>query len=121
MFYCLIVGGRTFNDYELLESKCDQLLKNQKDVQIVSGGAKGADSLAERYANDKGHELKAFKADWDIYNKSSGFIRNDQMHKYISQFNNRGVIAFLDGESKGTKQNFELGKKYGNLVRVIKY
>ena len=121
MFYCLIVGGRTFNDYELLKYKCDQLLKNQTDVQIVSGGAKGADTLAERYAHDKGYELKVFRADWDTYGKRAGYIRNEQMHKYISQFNNRGVIAFWDGESKGTKQNFGLGKKYYNRVRIIRY
>ena len=120
MFYCLIVGSRGFNDYELLKEKCDKLLSNQSDVAIVSGGAKGADTLAERYAKDKGYELKVFKADWDNYGKSAGYIRNEQMHKYIAQFDKRGVIAFWDGQSKGTAHNFELGKRYKNEVKVVK-
>ena len=121
MFYCLIVGGRDFTNYEMLKLKCDNLLKNQSDIEIVSGGAKGADTLAERYAKEKGYNVKVFKADWDNFGKSAGFIRNDQMHKYISQFKNRGVIAFWDGKSKGTKQNFELSEKYNNSIKTIRY
>ena len=120
MFYCLIVGSRDFNDYELLKEKCDKLLSNQSEITIVSGGAKGADSLAERYAHDKGYELKVFKADWDSYGKSAGYIRNEQMHKYISQFDKRGVIAFWNGTSKGTAHNFELGKRYGSYVKIVR-
>lgn len=54
-FYCLIVGSRSFSDYELFVAKCDLLLRNWESVVIVSGGARGADALAKRYAVDRGY------------------------------------------------------------------
>lgn len=121
MFHCLIVGSRNFDNYELLKQKCDYLLQNYKDIEIVSDGARGADTLAERYAKENNYELRVFKADWDNYGKSAGYIRNDEMHKYISLFEERGVIAFWDGKSKGTSHNFSLAKKYNNKIKIIKY
>ena len=47
-FYCLIVGSRSFSDYELFVAKCDLFLRNWGSVVIVSGGARGADALAKR-------------------------------------------------------------------------
>lgn len=121
MFACLIVGSRTFMDYELLKRKCDHLLQNQKDILIVSGGAKGADFLAEKYAKEKGYVLKVFRADWDKNGKAAGYIRNEEMHKFIATFEKRGVIAFWDGSSKGTAHNFDLAKKYNNQIKIINY
>ena len=45
-----IIGSRTFNDYELLQ----ETLENYKDQisVIVSGGARGADTLGERWAKE---------------------------------------------------------------------
>ena len=54
-FYVLVAGSRTFTDYELMKSKLDKLLINHNDVVVVSGGARGADTLAERYAKEKGY------------------------------------------------------------------
>lgn len=62
-----------------------------------------------------------FPAQWDEFGKKAGFIRNEQMHRYIASKQDRGVIAFWDGESKGTFQSFDLSKKYNNQIRVIKY
>ncbi len=121
IFYCLIVGSRSFNDYKCLKFNCDSLLINQQNICVVSGGARGADSFAEQYAKEKGYDLKIFKANWNLFGKQAGFIRNEEMHKYISQFNKRGVIAFWDGQSKGTEQNFQLSKKYNNEIKIIKY
>ena len=65
----IIAGSRDFNDYELLKKTCDKILINQKDIEIVSGGAKGADALGERYANERRYGLKIFLANWDEYKK----------------------------------------------------
>ncbi len=120
-FYCLVVGSRTFNDYSLLRTKLDDILRNHKDIVIVSGGAEGADSLAERYAKEKGYELKVFPANWNIYGRRAGYIRNVQMQAYISKAGQKGIVAFWDGESKGTQHNFGLAKKYSNEIRIIKF
>lgn len=122
-FYCLVVGSRTFDNYQLMCEALDHLLQNKKYIVIVSGGAKGADTLAERYANEHGHRLKVFKADWNKYGKSAGYRRNEQMHLYISAHSDkdRGVVAFWDGNSKGTAQNFELAVRYNNPIRIYNY
>lgn len=60
----IIAGTRTFNDYDMLKRYCDYLLQNIKDPIIVSGNAPGADKLGERYAKEKGFELKIFPANW---------------------------------------------------------
>lgn len=119
-FYCLVVGSRTFDDYELMKKKLDHILKNYHRIVIVSGGARGADSLAERYAKEKDYPLKVFPAEWDRYGKSAGYRRNEQMHQYISKSDHRGVVAFWKDGSKGTAHNFGLAEKYNNQLRIIK-
>ena len=74
-FYCLIVGSRSFSDYELFVAKCDLLLRNWGSVVIVSGGARGADALAKRYAVDRGYCYMEFPADWDTYGRRAGCHR----------------------------------------------
>lgn len=76
--------------------------------------------LAQK-ATEHNYHLIVFPAQWDEFGKKAGFIRNEQMHRYIASKQDRGVIAFWDGESKGTFQSFDLSKKYNNQIRVIKY
>ena len=121
MFYCLVVGSRTFNDYSCMCKVLDHLLQNKKEITIVSGGARGADNLAEQYAKEHGYDLKVFPADWNKYGKSAGYKRNTQMHEFIALHKNRGVIAFWDGSSKGTTHNFDLVKQYNTPIRVYNY
>lgn len=120
-FYCLVVGSRSFSQYEVMKKYLNKVLANQEKVVIVSGGAKGADELAEKYAEEKGYPLIVMRADWEKYGKSAGFIRNEEMHEFIAKHEKRGCVAFWDGKSKGTAHSFELGKKYGNPVKVCKY
>lgn len=119
-FFCLVVGSRTFDNYELLSAKLDSLLKNQPNVVIVSGGARGADELAERYAEEHGYKCIVFPAKWDELGKRAGYIRNIQMHDFISHFQKRGCAAFWDGKSKGTKHNFELAKQFNNPLKIAR-
>ncbi len=118
-FLCLVVGSRTFTDYTLLKQKLDAILKNHQNITIVSGAARGADTLARKYASEKGYQMVEFPAEWDKYGKSAGYIRNEQMHQFISKAKHRGVVAFWQNNSKGTEHNFELAKKYNNPLRII--
>jgi len=110
----VIAGGREFNNYELLREICDELITT--DSEIVSGGAKGTDKLGERYANEKGYDLKIFPADWNKYGKGAGPIRNRQMAEYGDM-----LIAFWDGKSTGTKNMIETSMKLGLSVHIKKY
>lgn len=84
-------------------------------LEIVSGGARGADKLGEKYAKENGHKVKKFIPDWEK-GKSAGMVRNIEMLKYSSH-----CICFYDGESKGTKHTIENAKKYNVKLRVIGY
>ena len=120
MFYCLIVGSRNFTNYELLKKKTDFLLQKYKEITIVSGGARGTDTLAKRYAKERQYGYIEFPADWNKDGKAAGFIRNEKMHKFLSEYQFRGCIAFWDGKSKGTAHNFSLVKKYDTPIRIIR-
>jgi hypothetical protein len=120
MFKVIIAGGRDFNDYELLSQKCDKYLWNKiwlnEKIVIISGHAKGADSLGERYAKERGFILDINPADWDKHGKSAGFIRNREMVNKAD-----AAICFWDGESSGTKHTINLCKEKGIPCRIVKY
>ena len=113
-----MAGGREFDKYCLLKERMDYYLANidPNSIEIVSGGAKGADSLGERYAKEKGYLLTIMSADWNMFGKSAGYIRNSDMTKYAN-----ACVAFWDGVSKGTNHMINLSKSEGSLLRVVKY
>jgi hypothetical protein len=114
----IIAGGRDFNDYELLKEKVDYILRNRQDedIEIVSGKARGADSLGERYAKERGYKIKEFPADWDTHKKAAGYIRNQEMANYAGH-----CICFWDGQSRGTKHMIDIAKREKLNIRVIRY
>lgn len=118
MFKVIIAGGRDFNDYELMCKKVNRILsnKNTSEIQIISGNARGADKLGEKYAKDNNISLMCFPADWNKYGKRAGYIRNEQMANEAN-----ALIAFWDGKSKGTKHMIDIARSKGLLIRVIKY
>lgn len=117
MFKLIIAGGRGFDDYELLRKCCDIALSSiTEEIEIVSGTAGGADKLGEKYANEKGYHIKRFPANWEMYQKRAGYIRNDEMAQYAN-----ALIAFWDGLSKGTGHMINLANEHNLKVRIIKY
>lgn len=124
----IIVGGRDFNDYKLLEEKCIDILYNTENlfkdrnetIEIISGTARGADSLGERFAYNYKLKLKKFPADWNTYGKSAGYRRNSDMAIYAKQ-DNGVLIAFWDEKSKGTKHMIDLANKNNLRVFIVNY
>ena len=113
----IIAGSRGFDDYEMLYKFCDYIIgEPNEEIEIVSGKAKGADTLGEKYALDKKYKIKEFPANWEKYGKSAGYRRNDEMASYSDL-----LIAFHDGESKGTQSMIDLANKREISVAVYKY
>lgn len=112
----IIAGGREFYNYDLLELKCDKILSNVKDVEIVCGMAKGADQLGNIYASLKGFKVKKFPADWKNLGLKAGPIRNLEMANYAD-----ALIIFWDQKSSGSKDMIKQAKNKGLIIRVIKY
>lgn len=118
-FYVIIAGPRDFKDFHFLVTKCDQILKNRKNIVIVSGKCSGADQLGEYYARMKGYPIKDFPAQWRKNGKldrSAGPRRNRQMAEFA-----HALIAFWDGISSGTKNMIETAREKGLLVREIRF
>lgn len=111
-----VVGSRDFYGYSILEEAVDKFIKNNKikSVTIISGGARGADSLAEMYAQKRGYKIKIHEADWDKYGKRAGMMRNEQIIK-----DSRHILAFWDMESVGTSHTIRMGEEAG--LNVIIY
>lgn len=107
-----IVGSRDFNNY--LEFQVAVLPFLSNITEIVSGGAKGADSLAERFAVEHNIKMTVFKPDWNKYGRSAGMIRNKDIVE-----NSDFVLAFWDGVSKGTKNSINRCKKLGKPFNII--
>lgn len=108
----VIAGSRDFTDYDFLKRVLDSRIFDT-DV-IISGGARGVDTLAELYAKERGLKCIVFRADWKKYGKSAGPIRNRQM-----AMEGTHLIAFWDGESRGTKNMIEQAKNFNLDVEVI--
>lgn len=120
----IISGGRDFDDYDLLCEKVDRfiLMSHEKisDILIVSGKAKGADLLGEKYALENNIECKTFIPKWDELGKSAGYIRNYEMIKYAKE--DKGVlIVFWDKKSKETKHCIDNAIKEKLTVIVYNY
>lgn len=116
-FSVIIAGSRGFDDYELLKERMDRYIGDiSTDVEIVSGGAKGADLLGERYAKERGFAIKQFIPDWDGKGKSAGHIRNYDMAQYA-----QACVVFWDGESKGSHNMYKTAQKKGLSTRLVPY
>jgi len=120
-FRLIIAGNRFFDDYEFLCQKVDSLIKNivkNHRMIIVSGACDGADSFGEKYAKEKGFDIVRMPANWSLYGKKAGPIRNKEMALVAD-----GCVCFLprDKKSKGTKDMIRNAKKEKILLRVIEY
>ena len=116
----IVAGGRDFDDYAALRDVLDKKLDGLGPVEIVSGHARGADLLGERYAEERGIPCAVFPADRERLPLRAGFIRNTQMLKYAAQ-EKPLVIVFWDAVSHGTKDMIDKAKSTGIECVIIEY
>lgn len=107
-----VLGSRTFTDYNLLKKE----LYEYPPFILVSGGAKGAETLAEQYADEKGYEKVILKPDWKKYGRGAGLKRNEEIINLADE-----VVSFWNKMSEWTGHRLELARKKGIPVTIIKY
>lgn len=107
-----VIGSRSFKNFELLKNTLSKI----EISLIISGGADGADSLAERYAREQSIPTKIFLPDWKKYGKSAGMIRNTDIINEADV-----VVAFWDGQSRGTFDGIEKAKKLDKKLILITF
>ncbi len=110
-----VTGSRNFTDYEYLKSSLDSL----NPTEIISGGAKGADSLAKKYAGEKGlpiiELLPKFKTDKATPYHPKWYI---ERNKQIAQDCDH-LAAFWDGASRGTKHTIDFAEKASKPITIF--
>lgn len=118
----IIAGSREFTNYKMLVTAINKVIIKQlsygmsNDIIIISGNAKGADKLGEKFANENNYEISLHPANWDTYGKGAGYIRNSIMGKEGDV-----LVAFWDMESKGTRHMINLANEYNKKVYVVNY
>lgn len=107
-----VIGSRTFTDYWKLE---EVLSRVQTPItHIVSGGAKGADELAQKYAMQHGLPITIFYPNREKYGKAAYARRNQQI---VGSCDN--MVAFWMRGSPGTKMAIEMAEEAGKKVFVV--
>lgn len=107
-----VVGSRGFDDRDLMFEILDVL----GPFTLVTGGAIGADSLSEEYADLHRYQKIIHLPDWNKLGKSAGFIRNRKIVE-----DSDIVLAFWDGYSLGTKSTMDICRKLDVPFEIIDY
>jgi len=100
----IIAGSRSIDNYKEL---CNLIKESDFIItEVISGGAKGVDKLGERYAIEHNINLNIMNAQWQLYGRSAGYIRNQQMSSYAD-----ALILLWDGVSKGSLNMLNIATK----------
>jgi hypothetical protein len=102
----VIAGSRIFSDFAKLCDVMDKFLDGKEDVEIIVGGAKGADKLGEDYAHMRDISLKKILPEWSKHAKASALRRNEIMGLQAD-----ACVCFWDGGSTGTAHMIQVAKR----------
>lgn len=117
----IVAGSRSFSDYALLSDEITNQVEAMEcltrgTLSIVSGTARGADALGERWASELGVPIHRFPADWNRYGRRAGYLRNVEMAKFATD-----ALIFWDGVSPGSKHMIDICAEFDLPHRVVKY
>jgi hypothetical protein len=108
----LVTGGRDFSNRQFLFNILDRIHTRRPIDSIIEGEASGADSLAREWGEHNRIEILPYPADWKLYGKRAGRVRNCKM---LRESHPDLVVAFQGG--KGTSHMVEISKEAG--VKVL--
>ena len=109
-----IIGSRNFSNEVLFTETINSL--PFEITEIISGGAKGADTLAANWANQHSIKLTVYKPDWAKYGKAAGVVRNKLIIEDCEY-----CLVFWDSKSYGTKFSIDYCNKLNKTIRIIAY
>jgi hypothetical protein len=112
-----VVGSRNFTDKDVFVRVISEIISLEGSPKvIVSGGAKGADSLAYEWAIDNGIETLVFEPKYDEFPKKVRRWMAPKERNTTIVENSDVVLAFWDMESTGTKDTIDKSVEKGNRV-----
>lgn len=126
-FTMLVCGGRDYSDADKLFAILDSVVDKKglwepafpgivtQELLVVSGGARGADSLAHDWAEARGARINEYLPNWNKYGLRAGVLRNQEM---LDRENVNLVVAFPTG-GPGTRDMISRAQKAGIKTWVI--
>lgn len=109
----IIAGSRSFTDYDFLENVM-LMIYGEDPFIVICGGARGADSVGESFAEKRGYPIYHYYAEWEKYGKSAGYNRNVAMADVADE-----AVVFWDGISKGSAHMIRIMQGIEKPVQVI--
>lgn len=108
----IIAGSRTIRNYRLVE---DVILSCPWSIStIISGMARGVDTMAVQFAHEYNYPLLSMPADWS-QGRGAGYTRNIRMAEQAN-----GLIAIWDGQSRGTKHMIDIARLSGLRIHIVR-
>lgn len=125
MFF-VVTGSRDFPAREswFIYRVLDSLLKEDPNLVMINGAARGADTICLRWAAMKGVPVETFKANWTRHGKAAGPIRNGEMLTRLAETKGKHVLAFVNGklyDSRGTKNCIDQATKMKFSTHVYEF
>lgn len=115
----IVCGSRSFTDYTLLTLWLDKLTQktDRTKLVILSGHAKGADQLGERWCRENLIAYQVWRPEYrDEHDREAPLRRNSDMVASATH-----LVAFWDGASRGTADVVAKAHKAGLKVKVIRF
>jgi predicted Rossmann fold nucleotide-binding protein DprA/Smf involved in DNA uptake len=103
-----IIGSRTITELNLA-----RYIKEKPDT-VISGGAKGIDTIAWKWAIDSHIEIIVHRPDYNRDGRWAALRRNDVIVAEADK-----IMAFWNGKSTGTKYVIDKAKKLGKPIEII--
>lgn len=118
---CIITASPAFSDYSLLRSTANQIFedKDTSDLVVISGCPHGKEEIGEVFASRNNLACIRFPFELKTYGRSAACVRNKKMAEFAS-LENGMLIAFWDGNDKGTRHMIHSAEKYGLEIHVVK-
>lgn len=117
MTYLAISGSRSCGDWDLFRKNVSEAVREwnlPRDTVVVSGGALGADKMAETWAKKRGYAMKIIYPDWKRHGKGAGAIRNGEIIDLATH-----LVAFPSVNGSGTQDTIAKAHKKGIPVKVV--
>jgi predicted Rossmann fold nucleotide-binding protein DprA/Smf involved in DNA uptake len=107
-----VIGNKEYTDYRQF---CNNLNEIKNISMIVSGGAVGTDSMAKKYAVQKGIEFLEFPPDYENCGKEAKHFRNRKIVEHCDR-----LLAFWNGKCEGTSYTIDYALKLQKPVKIIR-